>query len=149
MLWLRLTPEERRKFLKVIDNPESELAKQLLASEQLEKEIREPWWDSPAPPEEHGQVDHKTGHKFGTKPGSMSIPKSLVKDTLAGPSLVFNMAAIWYEFCITNIHSAQLIAALPTPLPLGNWRGPRCLPYQRCLWIDKRHKRLLANWFHF
>lgn len=109
MLWLRLTPEERRKFLKVIDNPESELAKQLLASEQLEKEIREPWWDSPAPPEEHGQVDHKTGHKFGTKPGSMSIPKSLVKDTLAGPSLVFNMAAI----CIAYAFATRQLAWSP------------------------------------
>lgn len=41
-LWSILTEEERKKFMKAIDDPNSELAQQILASEDLEKEIQSP-----------------------------------------------------------------------------------------------------------
>ncbi|TFK74959.1 hypothetical protein BDN72DRAFT_892650 [Pluteus cervinus] len=93
-LWSVLTPEQRNKFLKAVDNPESELAKQLLASETLEDERRGPWWEGSTLSEDEIKVDPHSGHRFGERPSPMKIPVSMVKDPPSGPSLVFNMAGI-------------------------------------------------------
>lgn len=89
-LWSMLTSEERAKFLSTVDDPTSELAQQLLASEELEKERRRPWWtdatvdgDDPLPG--NGEA----------KPALMKVPSSMVKPISNGPSLVYNVCAIW------------------------------------------------------
>ncbi|PCH44112.1 hypothetical protein WOLCODRAFT_164926 [Wolfiporia cocos MD-104 SS10] len=46
-IWAALTPAERDKFMRALQDPNSELAQQLLASEELEKERTEPWWEMP------------------------------------------------------------------------------------------------------
>ena len=47
-LWSILTPDEREKFTRAVENPSSELAQQLLShSEELESKRLAPWWEAP------------------------------------------------------------------------------------------------------
>ena len=85
-IWLMLNPEERKKFTKAMENPSSQLAQELLASEQLEKDIDEPWWqisDSPSP------HDRTT-----SKPTMLQLPSSMMRST-PSHSLLYNTCAIW------------------------------------------------------
>lgn len=102
-VWAALTPAERDKFLKALGDPRSDLAQQLLASEELERERVEPWWESHAQldaageptPQPSGGLQDK---RFGVKPEIMAIPASMVEMTpVAGkqPLLLYNLCAIW------------------------------------------------------
>jgi hypothetical protein len=86
-----LTPEERSKFTKLFNDPTSELAQQLLSSEQLENEIQEPWWEVLVP-QSRGQP---VPRRFGARPNMMKIPLSMVRPITSGHPLVYNMCAIW------------------------------------------------------
>jgi len=104
-IWAKLTPDERKKFMKAFEDPTSELAQQLLASELLEKEIQEPWWegtDAEVDADVHvdGEGDRRShnsrSHRYGARPKMMEIPSSMTKPIPAGHPLVYNMCAIWY-----------------------------------------------------
>ena len=43
-IWAVLTPEERARFTRAVQEPGSELAKTLLASPDLAEDIHAPWW---------------------------------------------------------------------------------------------------------
>lgn len=90
-LWSILTPEEREKFMKALDNPSSELAQQILASEELDSEILEPWWEAPF-------IDDATGtpsaKRYGAKPEAMLIPSMIPKVPAIG-FLLYNICALW------------------------------------------------------
>lgn len=88
-LWTLLPSSHRAKFLKALEDPTSELAQQLLASEELEKYRKDPWWDT-------SSASLSVNADDITKPGMMHIPKALVKPSLTGPPLVYNVCAIWY-----------------------------------------------------
>jgi hypothetical protein len=90
-LWLTLTQEERSRFLKALDDPSSELAQQLLASEELERTKQYPWWDAPVVSDDAPASQFK---RYGMKPEVISIPSNAVKP-LSGPSLVYNLCAVW------------------------------------------------------
>jgi hypothetical protein len=91
-LWSILTSEEREKFMKALDNPSSELAQQLLASEELDSEILEPWWEALS-------IDNATGtpsaKRFGAKPEAMPIPSMIPKVSTIGSALLYNICALW------------------------------------------------------
>ena len=89
-----LTPEEKKRFLKVFDDPTSELAQQLLSSDQLEKEIKEPWWEAPSI-ENGGEAYPSGARQHGPRPHMMDIPASMIKPVPTGHPLVYNMSAIW------------------------------------------------------
>lgn len=103
-MWNALTPAERERFLRALDDPHSELAQQLLASEDLEKEQIEPWWEAAATAE----VEDPTGssstrppkRRHGGKPTIMPIPEPLVKQSshtaVTGPLFLYNLIALWY-----------------------------------------------------
>lgn len=99
-LWSMLTPEERSKFMKLFNDPTSELAQQLLSSERLETEIQEPWWETSIAgegeddtfPQSRGQL---VPRRSGARPNMMKIPLSMVKPIPSGHPLVYNMCAIW------------------------------------------------------
>ncbi|KAJ7628639.1 hypothetical protein FB45DRAFT_41847 [Roridomyces roridus] len=95
-LWALLTPDEREKFLKVMENPSSELAQQLLASQELENEKQDPWWDSDSSSPEPIQV-----------PPSLSSPNG-------GPSLIYNICAVFVTYAYTTRHLS--ISPLSTAL---------------------------------
>lgn len=81
-LWELLSEEQREKFVKALQVPSSGLAQQLLASEELEQDRREPWWKEP---------------DDGERPGLMDIPPTLLKaNPPPGPSLLYNICALWY-----------------------------------------------------
>lgn len=103
-LWNALTPVEREKFQRAVADPNSELAQQLLASEELEKVQVEPWWE-PQPPSNtiSAPSDASTSvapkRKCGAKPSIFEVPESLVKqvsdNAVSGPLLLYNICALW------------------------------------------------------
>jgi hypothetical protein len=91
-LWSMLTSSERTKFLKALDNPSGEFTQQLLASEELEREKQEPWWE--APTLDDLERDANSTKRYGDKPEIIlvSFPS---KPFPNGPPLVYNMCALW------------------------------------------------------
>lgn len=86
--------------MKVFNDPTSELAQQLLSSEQLDKEIQDPWWQRPNVTEDDSDdlrfsYDQRTGHRYGDRPSLIHIPETMVKPLAAGRSLVYNILSIW------------------------------------------------------
>jgi hypothetical protein len=79
-LWALLSEEQREKFMKALQAPTSELAQQLLASEELDQDLREPWWKN-TDAEEHR-------------------PK--MPPAVEGPSLVYNIFAIRLVFALPS-----------------------------------------------
>jgi hypothetical protein len=91
-LWSMLTPEERKKFMKALDNPSSELAQQLLASEALDSERLEPWWEAPSLNDGTQALPTK---RYGVKPEAMPIPSAIPKMPVTGSPLLYNICAMW------------------------------------------------------
>lgn len=92
-LWDMLTPAERSKFITVFNNPTGELAQQLLASESIEKDIQDPWWEV----KDNIQIKEDispTRHK--TKPRMMEVPLSMINPNPTGHPLVYNICGILY-----------------------------------------------------
>ncbi|KAF8347773.1 hypothetical protein F5887DRAFT_1060585 [Amanita rubescens] len=100
-LWSLLNAEERSKFMEVLRDPSSELAQQLLSSEELEKSRRKPWWEES---EIEGEED--TNHPSKTRPEVVLVPSSMVKPVHASPSLVYNVCAI----CIAYVYTVRRLA---------------------------------------
>ncbi|KDQ25058.1 hypothetical protein PLEOSDRAFT_1078943 [Pleurotus ostreatus PC15] len=97
-LWTLLTPSQQQKFLKALQDPSSELAQQLLASEQIEKDTVLPWWNDhnhgiPEPDGEH-ETELKDSLRYGEDPRPMPVPTRLVTPVEGGPSLVYNIVAV-------------------------------------------------------
>lgn len=106
-----LTPAERSKFIKVFDDPTSELAQQLLSSEQLEKEIQEPWWEAPNTDEDGGEdavQNLRPGRQYGERPTFMDIPGLMVKPFALEHPFIYNICAIWSVFSSHFIDQFQL-----------------------------------------
>ncbi|KAI1788145.1 hypothetical protein LXA43DRAFT_974958 [Ganoderma leucocontextum] len=127
-LWAALTPAERERFLRGVNDPHSDLAQQLLASEELEKAQVEPWWE----PEPQSPVDERpappgvsapptlTGRKHGVKPSIMAIPEALAKQAatsaVSGPLLLYNICAlcIVYAYAVRHFAVSPLSGLSPT-----------------------------------
>jgi len=103
-LWASLTTAERDRFLKVLGDPQSDLAQQLLASEELETAHMIPWWEAPVRVDDEGDIQSSNAQrkKYGRLPEMLQIPRSMVSTQhVAGktPLLLYNMCAIW---CVTS-----------------------------------------------
>ena len=94
-LWEVLTPAERQKFLGALNDPSSEVAQSLLASDDLVKQIIQPWWD--APHDEHSSRKIPTKH-YGHRPSMLDLPDAVLhaskNASSTGPSLLFNVFAV-------------------------------------------------------
>lgn len=99
-----LTQTERDKFMKALGDPSSELAQQLLASEVLERERIEPWWEanlvSLEDEDENSSKPIKkySEKRFGKLPAMMIIPQSMISSptpSSQGPPLLYNLCAMW------------------------------------------------------
>jgi hypothetical protein len=84
-----LTPGERKNFLHALDNPNGDLAQRLLASEELEQQRLEPWWEAPPLGDEEPNAK-----RYGTEPLLMTVPPSMIKPVNQGLSLMYNLCAI-------------------------------------------------------
>lgn len=91
-LWAILTPEEREKFTRALDDPSSELAQQLLASEELQSERLAPWWEAPDLDDTTQSIPAK---RYGVKPEAVSIPFAVPSTSTAGSPLIYNICAVW------------------------------------------------------
>jgi len=101
-LWNLLTPAEREKFLKVMEDPSSELALQLLASEELEVEKQEPWWSAPT-----GLTKDLPGpstKQYGAPPDPIEVPPSLTSPNRTAPSLIYNICAVFITYAYATRH---------------------------------------------
>ncbi|KAJ8518270.1 hypothetical protein ONZ45_g4628 [Pleurotus djamor] len=103
-LWSMLSPAQQQKFIRALQDPSSELSRQLLSSERLEKDIQTPWWDA----------------EKGTKipPSAMSVPSGMVKPQLQGPPLVYNLAALLIVYAYTTRYFAvRTLSSMPPESP--------------------------------
>lgn len=95
-IWAVLTPEERTRFTRAVQDPGSELAKTLLTSPDLAEDIHAPWWVTlPSTPQANAPVSCPA-----RPPDVMTIPEALLTAS-ASPShtpptfpLAYNLVAI-------------------------------------------------------
>ena len=81
-LWDLLPEEQRIKFLKTMEDPSSDLTKQLLADGGLREQFA-PWWRSREDP-------------IAKCPAMISIPRTMVEGMPNdGPPLLYNICAVW------------------------------------------------------
>ncbi|KAJ8692119.1 hypothetical protein PTI98_009459 [Pleurotus ostreatus] len=130
-LWTLLTPSQQQKFLKALQDPSSELAQQLLASEQIEKDTVLPWWNDHnhgflEPDGEH-ETELKDSPRYGKDPRPMPIPTRLVTPVEGGPSLVYNIVAV----LITYAYTTRCFAV--SPLSSISPHSPDVLEAQRTI----------------
>ena len=82
-LWNLLPEEQQIKFLKTVEDPSSDLTKQLFADGGLLHKPFTPWWRSREDP----AVE---------VPAMMSIPRAMVERMPNdGPPLLYNICAVW------------------------------------------------------
>ncbi|KAF4570952.1 hypothetical protein EYR36_001779 [Pleurotus pulmonarius] len=114
-LWTLLTPTQQQKFLRAIQDPSSELAQQLLASEQIEKDTVSPWWTTDG--REH--LDRENDQiECGKEPRAMQIPTHMVKPVEGGPSLIYNIVAVLIAYAYTTrSFAASPLSSIPPHSP--------------------------------
>ncbi|EMD38803.1 hypothetical protein CERSUDRAFT_92834 [Gelatoporia subvermispora B] len=120
-LWAKLTPAERDKFVRALGDPSSELARQLLTREELERARIESWWEAPESLDADADKASSTRvpKSYGKRPAMMSVPKSLTdaSSTRSGPSLLYNICAV----CIAYAYVTRHLAASPLEaIPRGD-----------------------------
>ena len=91
-----LTSAERSKFITVFNNPTGELAQQLLASESLEKEIQDPWWEALRSKVNSQNKEDFSPPRHNAKPRMMEVPLSMINPNPTGHPLVYNICGILY-----------------------------------------------------
>ena len=97
-IWSVLTPEERTRFTRAVQDPSSELAKTLLTSPDLAEDIHAPWWVTlPSTPQANAPVSRPA-----RPPDVMAIPETLLTTSTSASSshpapafpLAYNLVAI-------------------------------------------------------
>jgi hypothetical protein len=101
-----LTSAERSKFISVLNNPTGELAQQLLASESLEKEIQDPWWEALSSKGNSQIKEDLFLPRHNAKPRMMEVPLSMINPNPTGHPLVYNISGILYmdSFSLPSSH---------------------------------------------
>ncbi|KAG5636783.1 hypothetical protein H0H81_006897 [Sphagnurus paluster] len=142
-LWSKLTPAEQQQFLKVMEDPTSDLAQQLLASEELERQRREPWWDAPEVAPDIETLPPQT--QYGNKPELIRVPSALVKPISNGPPLFYNMCALCIAYAFTTRHlSASPLSSL-TPENTDYEEARRLISQLAPFLTDRRSTTVYPN----
>jgi hypothetical protein len=81
--------------MKALEDPTSELAQLLLASEELENHRCEPWWEAPVTVDPGTDAKSDLRRRHGPRPDALRVPSILVKPWPNGPTLIYNICAIW------------------------------------------------------
>lgn len=96
-IWAALTPEERTRFTRAVQDPASDLAKTLLSSPDIAEDIPTPWWEaSSSTLQAHASAP---AARPARPPGVMSIPEALLAASTPSPPapafpLAYNLVAI-------------------------------------------------------
>ncbi|KAI0785209.1 hypothetical protein C8Q75DRAFT_723127 [Abortiporus biennis] len=131
-IWSALTSEEREQFMKLVQNPSSNITQQLLASEELQTQILEPWWERPS-----DEYEDSTRHepiqvlalpvqkqkRFGEKPEIMEVPQEMI-DNITSRTMSRDEAIplLLYNICATLIVYSYITRSLSTS-PLSSLRS--------------------------
>ncbi|KAG0699902.1 hypothetical protein DFH29DRAFT_934535 [Suillus ampliporus] len=93
-----LTKEEIDKFFNALRDPASQLAQQLLSSEELQSVSLEPWWEASLEGSPGGST------RYGSKPALMEVPLNLVKRQSSSPALLHNVCAVLVAYAFVTRH---------------------------------------------
>ncbi|KAK1228466.1 hypothetical protein PQX77_008484 [Marasmius sp. AFHP31] len=96
-IWERLKEDERKRFIKAIDNPDSDLRRDFVLSEEHCK----PWWE--------GHLEGESAElQKAAHPTPMRVPLTMVKATSipTGPPLIYNFIA--YAFATRHLNASPL-----------------------------------------
>ena len=77
--------------MKILQDPSSELAQQLLASEELQSEQMEPWWEAPSIQD---RTESELAKRYGSAPEIMPMPSTLPMLPATGSPLIYNICAV-------------------------------------------------------
>ena len=106
-IWAALTPTEREKFTKALRDPNSELAQQLLSSEEIEKVRIEPWWEAPGnADEESPSAAWRAQKRYGKRPAMLEISEHMTRTQPAPgklPLLLYNLCAVMYVHALSFV----------------------------------------------
>ncbi|KZT72024.1 hypothetical protein DAEQUDRAFT_763498 [Daedalea quercina L-15889] len=109
-LWAALTPAEREKFTKALRDPSSELAQQLLSSEELENVRTEPWWEgSKDTSGEQARGLRRAQKRYGKRPAMMQIPAHMTRTPPTPgkfPLLLYNICAVMVAYAYATRYLA-------------------------------------------
>ncbi|KAI0925033.1 hypothetical protein AcW2_005734 [Taiwanofungus camphoratus] len=120
-LWTALSPAQRGRFLKALNDPSSELIQQLLASDELENERTEPWWEAHMERSDDDKLSAKISTRArGPKPDIMPIPAAMINVSSSppvarGPRLLYNICAVCiaYAFVTRSLSTSPLSSISP------------------------------------
>lgn len=93
-----MTKEEIDRFFNALRDPTSQLAQQLLSSEELQSVRREPWWEVSL----EGSSSAST--RYGPQPALMEVPRNLIKRQASSPSLIYNVCAVLVAYAFATRH---------------------------------------------
>ncbi|KAG6813874.1 hypothetical protein H0H92_006281 [Tricholoma furcatifolium] len=139
-LWSKLTPAEQSEFLCLMGDPDSDLAKKLLASEELEDEQCDPWWDAPAL-----EGDAPISYRYSTKPNMMLVPAAMMKPSSNGPPLFYNVCAVCIAYAFVTRHLSISPLSSLTPENIDFEESKRLLSQLVPFLIDKKSTTLYPN----
>jgi hypothetical protein len=103
-IWAVLTTEERTRFTRAVQDPDSELAKTILTSPDLAEDIPAPWWTTlPSTPQASGAPTLRPARL----PDVMAIPEALLTASTSPPNtpafpLAYNLVAI---LCVPSLRT--------------------------------------------
>ncbi|KAI0256566.1 hypothetical protein BJV78DRAFT_289878 [Lactifluus subvellereus] len=125
-IWAALTPEERARFTRAVQDPASELAQTLLTSPDLVDDIPAPWWlpSSITPPV------NAPAFRPAQPPDVMAIPEALLAAPTPPPPaqafpLAYNLVAILVAYAYASRHlSAYPLVSSPEACALISRLAP-------------------------
>ncbi|KAA1469106.1 hypothetical protein DENSPDRAFT_834646 [Dentipellis sp. KUC8613] len=150
-LWSRLTEAERAKFMHAVQDPTSELAQQLLASQELIEDAVDPWWDAPpAVPfdqdeneDEDAPLPKAEKKRYGHKPEPLRIPDALLSAASPTLPLAYNLMAILlaYAYTTRRLSISPLAEASPDDAEAARTSIARLVPFL----VDRKSKVRLED----
>ncbi|KZS94641.1 hypothetical protein SISNIDRAFT_51270 [Sistotremastrum niveocremeum HHB9708] len=108
-LWEKLNEEEKARFLRTVNDPDGEAARQILNSEVLLSENVLPWWEGQSGIAEGEQPPSSRPQRYGSMPTLIEVPGELSNRAAAGPSLIFNIATL----CLAYAYVTRTMARSP------------------------------------
>lgn len=130
-----MTKEEIDRFFNALRYPTSQLAQQLLSSEELQSVRQEPWWEASVEGSSSGSI------RYGSKPALMEVPVNLVKRQPSSPSLIYNVCAVLVAYAFATRHlSVSPLSSAENDAPEARRIISQAVPF-----LVARHSQVLYS----
>lgn len=130
-----MTKEEIDRFFNALRYPTSQLAQQLLSSEELQSVRQEPWWEASVEGSSSGSI------RYGSKPALMEVPLNLVKRQPSSPSLIYNVCAVLVAYAFATRHlSVSPLSSAENDAPEARRIISQAVPF-----LVARHSQVLYS----